>query len=76
MIIEVEQPFIGKMKMIGSALKMSKTPSIIRGHGPLLGEHTREVLADFLGYSEERIKELYNNNVAYHEPAVERLKMG
>ena len=74
MFIEVEQPFIGPMKIIGSPIKMSETPSCIRGHAPLLGEHTDDVLADILGYNEEQIKDLYDNEVIYHEPAVERLK--
>jgi len=30
----VEQPFIGPMKMFGSPLKFSETPSCIRGHAP------------------------------------------
>ena len=69
----VEQPFIGPMKMFGSPIKMSETPSCIRGYGPLLGEHNNIVLAEVLGYSQEQVKELYDNKVIYHEPAVERL---
>jgi len=69
----VEQPFIGPMKMFGSPIKMSETPSCIRGYGPFLGEHNNEVLASILGYSEEQINALYMNKVIYHEPAVERL---
>lgn len=74
MLIEVEQPFLGPMKICGSPIKMSETPSCLRGYGPLLGEHTDDVLADVLGYNEEQIKDLYGNDVIYHEPAVDRLK--
>jgi len=74
MLVEVEQPFFGKVKMYGSPLKMSETPVGIRGHAPLLGEHTEEVLTEVLGYRREKIQELYNNDVLYHEPAVDRLK--
>lgn len=76
MIIEVEQPFLGPLKMYGSPIKMSETPSCLRGYGPLLGEHTDDVLAEVLGYNEKQIRELYDNAVIYHEPAVDRLKRG
>jgi crotonobetainyl-CoA:carnitine CoA-transferase CaiB-like acyl-CoA transferase len=76
MFIEVEQPFIGPMKFVGSPIKMSETPSCIRGYGPLLGEHTDDVLAGILGYNDEQIKNLYEKDVIYHEPAVDRLKPG
>ncbi len=74
MLVEVEQPFVGKVKMYGSPLKMSETPVGVRGHAPLLGEHTEEVLTDVLGYHREKIQELYKNDVLYHEPAVDRMK--
>ncbi|MGE5380902.1 MAG: CaiB/BaiF CoA transferase family protein [Methylocystaceae bacterium] len=70
----VEQPFIGPMKMFGSPLKMSETPSCIRGYSPFLGEHNEKVLVDFLGYSKDQVKDLYNAGVMYHEPAVDRLQ--
>jgi crotonobetainyl-CoA:carnitine CoA-transferase CaiB-like acyl-CoA transferase len=69
----VEQPFIGPMKMFGSPIKMSETPSCIRGYSPFLGEHNNQVLADVLGYSQEQLKALYDAKVIYHEAAVDRL---
>jgi len=74
MFIEVDQPFLGPIKLCNNPIKMSETPCGIRGYGPLLGEHTDEVLAHMLGYTEEQIKELHDNAVIYHEPAVDRLK--
>jgi crotonobetainyl-CoA:carnitine CoA-transferase CaiB-like acyl-CoA transferase len=76
MMVEVEQPFIGKVRMYGSPLKMSETPTGIRGPAPLLGQHTEEILTDVLGYKKEQIKELYEQEVVYNEPAVDRLKSG
>jgi CoA:oxalate CoA-transferase len=76
MMVEVEQPFIGKVRMYGSPLKMSETPTGIRGPAPLLGQHTEEILTDVLGYKKEQIKELYEQEVVYNEPAVDRLKAG
>jgi len=31
------------------------------------------VLTKVLGYSEKQIMDLYQNNIVYHEPAVEKL---
>ena len=73
MMVEVEQPFVGKMKMYGSPLKMSETPCCVRGHGPLLGEHNSEVFSEILGYGKTQIKELYESNIVYQEEAVDRL---
>jgi crotonobetainyl-CoA:carnitine CoA-transferase CaiB-like acyl-CoA transferase len=73
MIVTVDQPFLGPMKMYGSPLKFSETPSGIRGYGPFLGEHNDDVLANTLGMSKEEIKALYGEDVLYHEPAVDKL---
>ena len=60
--------------MYGSPLKMSETPCGVRGHGPLLGEHTREVLGAVLNYGQDQIDALYSGGVVFQEPAVERLE--
>lgn len=73
MMVEVDQPFIGKMRMYGSPFKMSETPCGVTGYGPFLGEHNRNVLKEMLGYSDEQIAALYNKNVLFHEEAVEKL---
>ncbi len=73
MMVEVEQPYIGKMKMYGSPLKMSETPCGPRGHGPFLGEHTEEVLAHTLGYSKEQVEKLYADNILHIEEAAKPL---
>jgi crotonobetainyl-CoA:carnitine CoA-transferase CaiB-like acyl-CoA transferase len=49
----------GSVDLIASPLaQMSASPATIRLPPPMLGEHTREVLHDLLGYSDERIAEL------------------
>jgi CoA:oxalate CoA-transferase len=74
MIVTVDQPFLGPMKMYGSPLKFSETPSGIRGYAPFLGEHNDDVLSNTLGMTKEQIKALYAEDVLYHEPAVDRLE--
>jgi len=74
MMVEVEQPYVGKVKMYGSPLKMSETPCGPRGHAPLLGEHTEEVLTRVLGYDDSQISELYNTESIYKEDAAKNLE--
>ncbi len=63
MMVEVEDPARGKMKLLGIPVKLSNTPGDIRLTPPLLGQHTEEVLKE-LGYSEEEVKELKSKGIA------------
>ena len=45
--IEVEHPKMGKMRMLGSAIELSRTPPKIKSAPPILGEHTEEILREF-----------------------------
>jgi crotonobetainyl-CoA:carnitine CoA-transferase CaiB-like acyl-CoA transferase len=56
----VEQPQYhgGSAKTVRPPIRLSKTPPSIRRGAPALGEHSREVLGDLLGYSESRIDAL------------------
>ena len=54
MLVEVEQPGANTpVTIAGSAISTSKTESGVRGRGPLLGEHTVEVLREFNLTNEE-----------------------
>jgi formyl-CoA transferase len=57
--IEVEHPKMGKMKLIGNAVAMSRTPPSIDSPPPILGEHTEEILMS-LGYDGVAIADLRN----------------
>jgi CoA:oxalate CoA-transferase len=63
MIVEIDQPGIGRMKIAGSPFRLSETPGEVFSPAPLLGEHTEEVLRDILGYSPEEIGMLRKERV-------------
>lgn len=58
MITEVEHSKAGRLKVVNSPLKLSRTPVKIERACPELGEHTEEVLQNLLGFSQEKITEL------------------
>ncbi|MEM6496320.1 MAG: CoA transferase [Pseudomonadota bacterium] len=49
MVTQVEHTKVGKMKAIGVPVKLSDTPGAVRRAAPVLGEHTEEVIKDWLG---------------------------
>ncbi|GAA1519045.1 CoA transferase [Kribbella lupini] len=46
MVQEIDHPVEGKVRVLGSPVRLSGTPASIRRHPPLLGEHTAEVLGE------------------------------
>jgi crotonobetainyl-CoA:carnitine CoA-transferase CaiB-like acyl-CoA transferase len=51
MVVETDHPTLGRIRTLGSPIKMSETPPIAGRRAPLLGEHTREVLRE-IGYDQ------------------------
>lgn len=58
MLIEHDNPVIGKVKFPGNPLKLQETPPDTSTRAPMLGEHTEEILTGVLQYTQEEIQEL------------------
>lgn len=58
MIAEIPHPTAGRIPMIKSPIKMSLTPAVDPTPPPLLGQHSREIMRDLLGYGDEQIDAL------------------
>ncbi|MCH7811659.1 MAG: CoA transferase [Chloroflexi bacterium] len=58
MLVEVDHPAIGKLKLSNTPVKLSRTPGGIKGPSPSVGEHTAEVLRSLLEMGGEEIERL------------------
>ena len=61
-IVEVPDPVAGSIHVSGKMIKFGRTEMVV-GSAPVVGQHSEEILSELLGYSEERINELNNNQV-------------
>ena len=57
MTVDVDHPTLGPLRTLGTPIKMSATPLNPKRRGPMLGEHTDDVLAE-AGYSSDEIEQL------------------
>lgn len=62
MLMEVEHPLAGMIKLIGFPVKMGRTPCQIKHPPPYLGQHTDDILSE-LNFSVEEISHLKQNGV-------------
>lgn len=58
MVVDVEYPEFGELRMFGSPIKLGATPAQPRGLAPKAGEHTAAVLRAFAGLDEQDIAAL------------------
>ena len=63
MVRTVVHPKVGPMRVTGNPLKMSETPGAVEQPPPLLGEHTDQVLAEWLGLDGEACTVLRRDGV-------------
>ena len=57
MVVELEQPQLGTVRLLGHPVKFSRTPADPTRAAPALGEHTEEVLAE-AGLGRQEIEDL------------------
>jgi crotonobetainyl-CoA:carnitine CoA-transferase CaiB-like acyl-CoA transferase len=57
MIVETEHPSLGRVRQVAGATRMGGAGPVCE-RGPLLGEHTREVLEEVLGLRDDEIESL------------------
>jgi CoA:oxalate CoA-transferase len=50
MITTVDDPQAGQQRIVNTPLRFSETPAGVRGTAPQLGEHTQQILEEWLGY--------------------------
>ncbi len=62
MVLEVEHPGVGPVRMTGFPVKLSETPAQVRLPAPALGAHSEAVLRE-LGYTTEQIATLRHTGV-------------
>ena len=62
---DIDHPALGAEPIFNLMWNLSRTPSAIRRHAPLMGEHNRRVLCDMLGLSEAEVTALEERQVVY-----------
>ncbi|TGD95720.1 CaiB/BaiF CoA transferase family protein [Methylobacterium nonmethylotrophicum] len=62
MVVEVEHARAGRIRTLGTPVKFSATPGRVHGPAPLLGEHSRAILAAH-GYAAAEIDDLIERGV-------------
>jgi crotonobetainyl-CoA:carnitine CoA-transferase CaiB-like acyl-CoA transferase len=56
-VVSYQHPFVGKLDQIGLLFDLSDTPGRVQGPPLIVGQHSREILAE-LGYTPEQIEEM------------------
>ena len=75
MVVELEQPQIGPVRLLGAPVKFRRTPAQPDRPAPAFGEHTDEVLGE-VGYSEEEIAAMKESGAAGTTADPQRSFMG
>ncbi len=63
MLVDVEHPTAGSVRMAGLPLKFSDTPASVRLAPPLLGQHSEEILRTWLKMAEGEIVDLKSKGI-------------
>jgi len=63
MVVEMEQPELGSVRLLGLPIKLDRTPGDATRPAPALGEHTAEVLGE-AGFSDDEVEALLESGAA------------
>lgn len=63
MLVEILDPEAGPITMAGLPIKLSATPGTVQGRAPRLGEHTDDVLAEWLHLPGDEVARLQQEGV-------------
>jgi formyl-CoA transferase len=61
-VVEVDHPKRGKYLTVGSPIKLSDSPAVVK-RAPLLGEHNEEILTQVLGFDDKKVHEFKESGV-------------
>ena len=61
MLVDVDHPVIGPLKLANTPVRLSRTPGAIRGPSPAVGEHTETALETWLGLDPDEIVSLHRD---------------
>lgn len=62
MIVSMEDPDVGELKLLGTPVRLKGTPPRLQGFPPRLGQHSQEVALE-IGYSEEEVAQMAEKGV-------------
>ena len=63
--IDIDHPALGAEPIFNLMWNLSRTPSAVRRHAPLIGEHNEQVFCGILGMSAQEVKALQEAQVIY-----------
>ncbi len=63
MLVDIEHPTAGLTTLVGSPLNIPTNPPTISKAPPLLGQHTREIVQDMLGYSDDQVDAMSSEGI-------------
>jgi formyl-CoA transferase/CoA:oxalate CoA-transferase len=63
MIVSLDHPTAGPIRVTGVPIKLSDTPGEVHSAPPTLGQHTTEVLGDWLQINATEAKALHQEGV-------------
>jgi crotonobetainyl-CoA:carnitine CoA-transferase CaiB-like acyl-CoA transferase len=67
-MVEIDHPDIGVLEFAESPVRMSKTPGHVQRRAPRLGEHTGEVLREWLDVGDDEVTRLVEVGAAWDAP--------